>query len=257
MNGDPSTRGAEPRISALPLLPFPAPEGEALLAGISAPFDATGRAVDLRRVAPSRSALASLPPHGVWTVRAISQVHGTTVHAVEGSEDADLQTLPVADALATDQPGVLLVTRHADCPPVLLFDARRRVLGLAHSGRKGTLANIAGALVGRMAERYGCEPRDLRASIGPGIRSCCYEVGLDALGERDERVGAEPYVERRVGRLYLDLQAMIAAQLRAVEVGEVWGETDGECTCCGPTGLHSYRRDRTMHRFAAVAGILP
>ena len=245
------------RTSALPLLPFPGPEDDALFSGVSAPFDAQGQVVDLRRLLTWQSTLEALPPVGGWTVRGISQVHGATIHEADKADGTTLGTLPEADALVTDRPGVLLVTRHADCPPVLLYDARRRVLGLAHSGRKGTLANIAGALVERMQQRFGSEPGELLASVGPGIRGCCYEVGPEALDGALGPGSAEPYVERRSGRLYLDLQAMIGAQLRAAGVGAVWGETDGECTCCGSARLHSYRRDRTTHRFAAVAGILP
>ncbi|MNI67920.1 Laccase domain protein [compost metagenome] len=52
----------------------------------------------------------------------------------------------------------------------------QRVAGLAHAGWKGTVAEIAGAMVSRMAEVYGSEPQQILAAIGPSIGQCCYEV---------------------------------------------------------------------------------
>ena len=182
----------------------------------------------------------------VWA----SQVHG--VEVVHVSQPPAAGAAPVADALVTATPSVLLVTRHADCPPVLLWDETRRVVGLVHSGRRGTYGGVAVRALQRMQEWYGCTPEEVIASIGPGVRRCCYEVILDALPPKGL---GEHRVEERDGAIYVDLQGLIGDGLRAAGVRTIYGEDDGECTVCGPTAWHSYRRDRTTARFAAVAGL--
>src|SRR5438270_1868860 len=102
------------------------------------------------------------------------QVHGNRV-AAAGRAERGLR-LPDCDALITNEPDVVLLQRHADCPPIFLFDPKRRALGVAHAGWRGTLANIAAAMVRGLAEAYGSRPSDLIATIGPGIGACCYHV---------------------------------------------------------------------------------
>ncbi|WP_054941741.1 peptidoglycan editing factor PgeF [Paenibacillus ihuae] len=80
------------------------------------------------------------------------------------------------DGLLTNVPGVLLTSFYADCVPLYFYDPVERVAGLAHAGWKGTVAEIAGAMVSKMAEAYGSKPQHILAAIGPSIGECCYEV---------------------------------------------------------------------------------
>ena len=49
---------------------------------------------------------------------------------------------PEADALVSNQPGIVLVVQVADCVPVLMADARRGAAGAAHAGWRGTAAGV-------------------------------------------------------------------------------------------------------------------
>ncbi len=232
------------------LLPFPGGPFEGIVSGLIPPTDDAGELLSIRTVGPNAE-LLSRAAGGGWKVCSVRQVHGTRVVC---APFPDGET-PEADALVTDQPGVLLVTRHADCMPLLIWDPRCRALGLAHSGRRGTLANVAASLLGAMRDWYGTRPSEVVASVGPGIRECCYEVGEDAFETPAERAVAAPYLRHRDGSLYLDLFHLLEAQLRKAGARVVHGIEEAECTCCGPTGFHSYRRDRAPLRFAALAGI--
>ena len=77
----------------------------------------------------------------------------------------------------TDEPGVLLGIQTADCIPVLVADRKQRAVAAFHAGWRGTLARIVENGVGRMRLEFGSRPKDLIASIGPGIGQCCYAVG--------------------------------------------------------------------------------
>ncbi|MGH6953130.1 MAG: polyphenol oxidase family protein, partial [Alphaproteobacteria bacterium] len=65
------------------------------------------------------------------------QVHGTTVLPVEGPWPPG--KAPVADAMVSTTPGIVLGVLAADCAPVLLADERAGVIASAHAGWRGAL----------------------------------------------------------------------------------------------------------------------
>ncbi len=105
------------------------------------------------------------------------QVHGKTVTAVPNpSLPAECRIAPGADGLVTDQAGIVLCILVADCGPVWLADRRSGAIGLLHSGRAGTAANIMAAGLRRMREAFGTRPQDVCAVLGPCIRPPHYET---------------------------------------------------------------------------------
>ena len=52
-------------------------------------------------------------------------------------------------------------------------------MGAFHAGWRGTVKRIVEKGVGEMHRRFGSRPGDLKAAIGPGIHTCCYEVGAE------------------------------------------------------------------------------
>ena len=86
-----------------------------------------------------------------------------------------------ADGLMTDEPGLLIGIRTADCIPVLVADRKRRAVAAFHAGWRGTVQRIVESGIGRMRLQFGSRPEDLVAAIGPGIGPCCYAVGEEVL----------------------------------------------------------------------------
>ncbi len=107
------------------------------------------------------------------------QVHGAEV-AVVGVQDVGRIRVPGVDALVTADEGVALGIHVADCCPVYLVDAVRRVIALAHSGRKGTGLGIARACIRTMSSQFGCNPAEMTAVLGPCIRPPLYEEDFAA-----------------------------------------------------------------------------
>lgn len=160
------------------------------------------------------------------------QVHDSEV-AVVGLGDAgrgmhpDIPAVQGADAMITDTPGLYLLALSADCPPVFFYDPTRRVIGLAHSGWKGTVARIGANVVQAMAANFGCDPSDIVAAIGPGIGPCCYAVGpnvIEAVGSAfpdvagagaqwSEAKSRAPLLDIRDGITYFDLWEAIRRAL--------------------------------------------
>jgi YfiH family protein len=173
----------------------------------------------------------------------LKQIHSSSCVAAEGRSGV----LGQGDALLEDMPGAVVAVKTADCIPILLADERRRAVAAVHAGWRGTEARIAAGAVAGMRERFGTDPADLRAAIGPGIGACCFEVGPEVA----ERFG-------RQGRTHLDLAAFNRAQLLES------GVTDGRiyasnlCTMCGKDEFESYRRDGAASgRLYSFIGILP
>ena len=73
---------------------------------------------------------------------AVKQVHGTNVLVVDQPVREGESFEGGWDALVTDQPGVMVTVRTADCVPVLLHDPVQRVVAAVHAGWRGALAGI-------------------------------------------------------------------------------------------------------------------
>ena len=78
------------------------------------------------------------------------------------------------DAIITQNAALVPVVTVADCVPIYFYDSATGAFGAAHSGWKGT--GIAGEVVKMMKEKYGSNPRDILAAVGPHIHDCCYTV---------------------------------------------------------------------------------
>lgn len=188
----------------------------------------------------------------VW----LKQVHTDRVHFIEAAPNRRLQ----GDALATDEPGIFLIMKTADCLPVFLVDRSKRVIAAVHCGWRGTRHRILEHVVDGLHARYGCRPPSLLAALGPCIGTPCYEVGDEVRGEYRAAGLAEDVfrpIAGRPGKYLFDLREanrrqLIGAGLDARSVLEV-----PLCTHCDGR-LHSYRRDRdTTSRLFNFIGRLP
>jgi polyphenol oxidase len=134
----------------------------------------------LSNTASKRRVISDCP---LLTVR---QIHSDLIHCISETP----QTPLAGDGLITRTAGILLAVLAADCLPVIVVDPKLKAVGVFHAGWRGTLKRIVEKGVGEMRRHFGSHPRDLKASIGPGIRGCCYQVGP---GIRDKFHGQFSY----------------------------------------------------------------
>ncbi|MEO3794024.1 peptidoglycan editing factor PgeF [Nonomuraea sp. B10E15] len=197
---------------------------------------------DPAAVRANRAALAA--ELRVRAVVFMRQVHGTDVAFVSepfGDEP------PALDGVFTTEPGLALASLGADCPAVLVADPVARLVGAAHSGRPGTEAGIATALVEAMAGK-GADPARMVALVGPGACGRCYEVPAE-LRERVAGKVPQTWSTTSWQTPALDLRAGIEAQLRAAGVADV--RHDARCTIESEE-LYSHRREAPGGRFAGL-----
>jgi YfiH family protein len=162
------------------------------------------------------------------SMASLKQIHSSVVFAADGVGCAG-----EGDALVTRERGLAVSIRTADCFPILLADPVRRSVAAVHAGWRGTAASVVLSSLGRMKSEFGTDPRDVFAAIGPGIGSCCYEVGLEV---------AQRFGKGEAGRL--DLAAENRAQLIAAGLRPERIDAVGGCTFCHPAQFFSWRRDQ-------------
>lgn len=172
------------------------------------------------------------------------QVHSDIVLKV-GKADAkgiDHHAYPECDGLISNEPGTALVVFSADCTPVLLHDPVTGAVGAAHAGWKGTAQKIAGKTAQAMIREFGCDPKNIRAAIGPNIAQCCFETDSDVPDAMRKAYGAEAeaFIRKQGEKFYVNLKALNALSLQEAGVTNI--EISQLCTACNTDMFWSFRR---------------
>ena len=142
------------------------------------------------------------------------QVHGERIGVIAEATTKE-ECFDSCDGLITNQRGVCLGIYVADCCAVFIVDPVHNVIGLVHSGKKGTELGIASSAISSMAEHFGSRPADLVVQLSPCIRPPHYET--DFAGE-------------------------IARQCRDLGVTAI--NDCGVCTACDLNRYYSYRAEK-------------
>lgn len=185
------------------------------------------------------------------TIVTMRQVHGTSVLRVPDAQ----RRLGEADGLSTDTPGVGLGVLTADCVPILMVSAARRVALAVHAGWRGTASGIARAAVLHAAREYSVDPAEIEVALGPSAGGCCFEIEC-AIYDRVERDwGAMSGVWSGTGpRGKLDLRGVNRHILRKAGVDPEKIFDVGPCTMCRTDDFFSHRRSagKTGRQLAAI-----
>jgi YfiH family protein len=151
---------------------------------------------------------------------------------------------PGTDAIVSTDPSRAIAVRIADCVPILLADADRRIVASIHAGWRGTVAGVTAAAVAVIKE-LGVAPGALVAAIGPSIGPCCYQIDTRV---RDRFLGERPaaaawFSDDGPGHWKLDLWRANAAQLTEAGVPHQAVHIASLCTAHNPADWFSYRKE--------------
>lgn len=170
------------------------------------------------------------------------QVHSADVEIVDSVWDDVASGRPVADALVTAQPGVVLGIVTADCAPVLFADRAGGIVGAAHAGWRGAHGGVIENTIKAM-ETLGAQRARIAAAIGPTIAQASYEVdtGFRDQFEANDLVHFKPAPEREgKARWLFDLPAYCLSRLNAAGVRHA--QNLALDTYTHPHRFYSYRR---------------
>ncbi len=215
-----------------------------------------------------------------WPLVTLRQIHSDLIRRV----DRLPSKLLVGDGLITDAPSLQIAVQAADCIPVIVVDRKRRAVGVFHAGWRGTVKRIVEKGVGEMRKHFGSDPRNMLAAIGPGIQSCCYEVGEEVRTQFESQFAYAASLFREVKesdpvrekypllfltarapghselpvKLFLDLVEANRRQLMDAGLAKKNIDASAPCTACHTELLFSHRGDKGMTgRMMGVAGIRP
>ena len=196
---------------------------------------------------------AILQVMGAKRIVFVQQVHGreVVVFSQEKTEEGDTgpDWSAQGDAIISDVPGVSLAIQTADCQSILLCDPVRRAVGNIHSGWRGSIQNIIGHTVARMAAVFGTRAQDLLAGIGPSLGPCCAQF------IHYRREIPESLWQYNLGNNHFDFLSMSRDQLQIAGVPADHIAVSNLCTRCRTDLFFSYRAEKITGRFAAVIGL--
>ena len=190
----------------------------------------------------------------------VKQVHGNSVRVLKRGEIPEHanEQRPDGDAIASNQPGLVLAVMVADCVPMLIVDRVRGAAAAVHAGWRGTCAQVAPAAIAVMQREFGTNPADVFAAIGPSVGPQDYEVGESLIeafakaGHSTEHIAR--WFIRTATKPHLDLWRANADQLAASGLRRDRIFTCGLSTVAHRSVFHSYRLEG--ERAGRMAGLI-
>jgi len=147
----------------------------------------------------------------------------------------------IGDGHYTADNSIILLIKTADCLPVFLFDGNSAVL--IHAGWRGCMRAIIKEFVSQ-ADKF--DFNNAKAVVGPGISTCCFEVGSDValLFDLKYRILKKRY--------HIDLMRFVVDELERIGLKSIL--TNDTCTCCAGDDYCSFRRekDRKMQMLSFI-----
>lgn len=190
------------------------------------------------------------------------QMHKTEIKTVT-NEDCGKGILKESDiigidGLVTKEKDVVIMTYYADCVPLYFFDPINEVVGMAHSGWRGTVDKIGAVMVEKMVNEFSCDRENIYSVIGPSICQDCYEVSKDVADEFcrtfekkywDEILKSEEHEKYKLNLWRANEIILLEAGLDKNHIS-----VSGLCTCCNSDLLFSHRA--TKGRRGTLAGVI-
>lgn len=160
------------------------------------------------------------------------QVHGDGISIVEQPG-----YLGENDAMITSKSNIALTVTSADCVPVFVYDANRKIIATIHSGWRGTEKKIVNKVLDRLVSDYNSVISDLYVYIAPSISQENYEVGEEVASLFDTC-----YVKPNRDKFLLDVSGCNRDMILNFGVPRKNLEISNLCSF-EEMYLHSYRRD--------------
>jgi YfiH family protein len=165
------------------------------------------------------------------------------------------------DALISGMENAALAVQVADCIPILIADPVHYAVAAVHSGWRGTLGEILPRTIRAMQQDFDSDPKRLLIALGPGIRSCCFEVGLEVARPFELQYPGHSLTKSVIGspqKRFLDLFKILDIQMTLMGV-PIQNRFDlAACTGCNTNQFFSYRVEGPASgRMMAVIGMLP
>lgn len=143
-----------------------------------------------------------------------------------------------SDALITSKENLAIVLTIADCTPILIYDAKNKVIAAVHSGWRGAENKILIKTLMKMQEVFDSKGENIIAYLGPSIYQVNYEVGKEVAILFNAK-----YLQQKNGKYFLDVSTVNYDFLKSFGVKSNNIQKSVLCSYQMKELLHSYRRD--------------
>lgn len=175
------------------------------------------------------------------TIFFLHQIHSNV--GVRATEENKLESFALeGDFIITDVPALGIGVLTADCLPIVFYDTKNHVVGIAHAGWRGSVAGVGVQAVKAMQDTFGTHLEDLQIFLGPSAKVCCYQVNEQVIEQLDNFPFANQVVVRHEGSVFFNLPKFNQLQLEAMHIKkDAFHVQYNVCTICQDQ-YYSYRR---------------
>lgn len=174
------------------------------------------------------------------------QVHSDKFTIVEKPE-----LIHENDALITSKRNLFLVVTVADCIPILFYDKTNQIVGVIHSGWRGTYNQIVKKTIHYAISNLSLDRENTFFYFGPSICSQCFEVDEDVAMLFNSK-----FVKKKEKKFTVNLPKINFQYLLELGIKESNIQISHLCTFELKNLFHSYRRDKKKSgRMFGVIGI--
>lgn len=170
------------------------------------------------------------------------QTHSKNIKIINEKTVLQRNVYDDTDGFITNQNKIVLSTTYADCVPIFFYDKVKNIVGISHSGWKGTYKKIGKNMVESMVRSFGSSIEDIIVGIGPSIGENKYEVKEDML-ERFTSIGLEDCFKKEDKKLFFDIKKANKQILLSIGIKNENIEISSNCTFTEKNDFYSYRRD--------------
>ena len=160
----------------------------------------------------------------------LHQVHGNrtivTREPMESTEEAD--------GVITNEKGLHLMARAADCQNFAVFDPEKNIAGVLHAGWKGLIAGAIPEFFRTLSTEFGSDMSKIVVAAGPSLCTACAEFS-------DPKIELPGIDESYFDGRCVDLQKVAQDQMIATGILEENFTRHPDCTRCHPETYLTYR----------------
>ncbi|MDD3471848.1 MAG: peptidoglycan editing factor PgeF [Syntrophaceae bacterium] len=192
----------------------------------------------------------------------INQIHSSKILTLGDIQKGN----DTGDAIISSEVGYYPSVKTADCQAILIIDPIKKISVAVHAGWRGTVQRITRQVIWELQSKFGCNPVDMIAALGPSIGACCYEVDETVLKPFKASIPeAEQFISelrihdpstktsrmsKRIDLRMANKKELTMSGLRPENIRDL-----NLCTHCNERIFHSYRRNRSNPgRMIALAG---
>ncbi len=209
----------------------------------------------------NREKLCNLLKIDLKSLVTCKQVHGTNIEIVDrrqkgrGVKNAD-DAIENTDGLITNVPNLFLFMTSADCAIVSFYEPNKKIIGIAHSGWKGTADKINKKMVEKMKREFNCNPESIIVGISPSIGPCCYKFDRKRIIKFKQYDKEKIFIKKPNETIHFNIWETIKIQLIESGILENNIELSGLCTACNKKYFYShFSENGNTGRFCGIIGM--